>query len=409
MAELDIFKPQVSRVAYGLEGKSLCIWGPNRTGKTSVSCRLPKPVVLCMEDGLNAINGVPFFKILEWSTFVKFVKQITDPANLEKAKEMYQTIIIDQIESMADLCAQYICTKFGVKSIGEQLIRPDGKIDGRFNGYRELDNENRKWLRRLVLSGFTVIYLGHEGSREFTDEQGNKYTKLCPRGDRRIVDAVCDVVDIIGYVAPNGMDENGREIKSSLYMVNTKRFLAGSRFDYLPPYLPTFSAEALTKAVNDAVQKQEEAEGFRAVSFEEQKITKDTGPEMTYTELKESIQHVLRAFVNEEKGTVDPRVTAIIEEYLGKDGKVSAATPEQMEQLEMIYFDLKRLEAPDEEYEKVRQNIFEIAKRLNEENRMEEYRKIVSAHLGEGHGVNELTPNQKDVMKKILEELRKLH
>ena len=68
----------------------------------------------------------------------------------------------------------------------------------------------------------------------------------------------------------------------------------------------------------------------------------------------------------------------------GKDGKVSAATPEQMEQLEMIYFDLKRLEAPDEEYEKVRQNIFEIAKRLNEENRMEEYRKIVSAHLGEG-------------------------
>ena len=26
-----------------------------------------------------------------------------------------------------------------------------------------------------------------------------------------------------------------------------------------------------------------------------------------------------------------------------------------------------------------------------------------------GNGVNELTPNQKDVMKKILEELRKLH
>ena len=408
---LSIFKPQISRVARGLEGKSLLIWGQNRVGKTSVTCRLPKPVVLCMEDGVNAINGVPFFKILDWKDYVQFVKEITDPKNSEQAHEMYQTIIIDQIEALGDLCGQYVCTKFGVQTIGEQLVRPDGKVDGRFNGYKELDAENKKWLRKLILSGFTVVYIGHEGSREIVDEQGNKYTKLYPRGDKRIVDAICDAVDIIAYARPNGMDENGREVKSSLYMVNTKQFLAGSRFDYLAPYLPAFTPEALENAVADAVKKQEEVEGFKAVSFAEQKETKEVAPAMDTAEVKQKIQQIAAKYVDAEKCTLDPRVTEIIEEYLGKGAKISAATKEQHQQLEMVLFDLERLDtAPmaKKSYEDIRNQIMEAATRLNNEERMDEYREIVEKHLGKGVKVSTLGPEETDKMEAVLNDLKQL-
>lgn len=343
MPELDIFAPQVSVVSRDLSGKSILVYGQNRVGKTRNLCKLPKPVTLAFEAGLNAIAGVPFFPMQDWKSYIQFVKQITDPRNLERAKSMYQTIILDEISAMGNLCASYICTKFGVQSLGEKKRTPDGKTDFTFNGYKELDNENQKWMRKLMAAGFTVAYIGHEGSREFQDTNGETYTKIVPKGDKRIVDAICDAVDIIAYAIPNGLDKDGNEIKSSLALANTPRFLAGSRFDYMPPFLKEFSAENLVKAVEQAVIEQEKAEGISAVSFEEQEATKKVEKSLSYEELRAQIENYAMKLYNEETG-MDHRYIAIVDEHLGKGAAVSESNPTQIQQLEMILFDLKRLD-----------------------------------------------------------------
>ena len=95
MNELDIFNPQVSTVAKGLEGKVILVYGGNNLGKTKQATRMKKPFYLPFEAGLNAIPGVPYCPITKWSDFIKINKQLTDPATVEKAREMYSTIIFD--------------------------------------------------------------------------------------------------------------------------------------------------------------------------------------------------------------------------------------------------------------------------------------------------------------------------
>ena len=92
MAELDIFSPEISHVIGGMEGKSIVIYGPNRSGKTSNVAKAPKPLFLSFEKGLNAINNVPYFYIDKWSKFLNLVKQLTNPTTIAQAKERYSTI-----------------------------------------------------------------------------------------------------------------------------------------------------------------------------------------------------------------------------------------------------------------------------------------------------------------------------
>lgn len=93
MQILDIFNPQVSQVAHGLEGKIIMLYGGNSTGKTYQSVRMDKPFVLACESGLNAQNGVPYANIHTWADFLNVINQLTSPTTIDKAKELYSTII----------------------------------------------------------------------------------------------------------------------------------------------------------------------------------------------------------------------------------------------------------------------------------------------------------------------------
>ena len=90
---LDIFNPSISTVPKGIEGKTMLWYGSNRTGKTYQATKANKPYYLAFEKGINAIAGIPFAPIQKWADFRKLNKQLTNPTTLEKAKELYQTII----------------------------------------------------------------------------------------------------------------------------------------------------------------------------------------------------------------------------------------------------------------------------------------------------------------------------
>ena len=109
----DIFNPQVSVIAKGLEGKSFLIYGSNSLGKTSQTVRMSKPFVIATESGLNAQAGVPYFRVTTWADFLKLVNQFTSKATVEKARSMYDTIIIDEIYAASLLCQDFIIATYG--------------------------------------------------------------------------------------------------------------------------------------------------------------------------------------------------------------------------------------------------------------------------------------------------------
>ena len=144
-------------------------------------------------------------------------------------------------------------------------------------------------------------------------------------------------MDIIAYAAVNGVDEAGVEIKSSLFMTNTRKYHAGSRFDYLTGYLKEFTAENLQEVIKEAVRLQEEKEGIKAVDYKTQAETHKV-VERTYEELKDEIKSIAEVMFSEGKGADYKRV---VEEHVGKGKGVQDTDSSQRQLLELILVDLK--------------------------------------------------------------------
>ncbi|MCY9377236.1 ATP-binding protein [Bacillus sp. T17B1] len=318
---IDIFNPQVSVVAKGLEGKVITIYGSNNLGKTKQSTQMKKPLYLPFEKGLNAIAGVQFMPINSWADFKKVNKQLTK--NAEKAKEMYQTIIVDEVDAFAKYATRYVCEQYDVERI------KDGN-DG-FGLWKEYETEVWEEINKLIGVGFTVIFIAHAAE----DKKGKVY----PKGDKRVLAPVIDNSDIVLYLSSNGVDEDRKVIKSSAWLAETEEHFARSRFDYIDTYLPEFTAENLEKAIIEAVERQEQAEGIVAVTYEEQKQN-NASEELDFKSLMDQIKEI--GMKLNEEGRLE-EVNEITEKHLGKGIKVTECSRKQVGVMSVILDDLKDL------------------------------------------------------------------
>ena len=321
---VDIFNPQRTVIAKGLEGKSFLIYGSNSLGKTAQCVRMSKPFVIATESGLNATVGVAYNRVNTWADFKKLVKQFTSKATVDKARELYDTIIIDELYASALLCQDYIQTVIG----GGALTLGDTVEGGKVNLYQAYEKEFFKMVNTLLSCNYTVVFIGHEQEKD---------GKMYPKGDKRSVDPVKDFVDYVIYLKSNGVDDEGKVIPSSAYLAETDTFFARSRFDTTPTYLPVWSAEALEEAVNIGIAGKEKESGVKAVSYEEQKA-QNTSISYDYDEVMDLLQGVGQRFA--AAGKMD-ELTEIVEETLGRGKKVSECTKKQLDAMVIILDNLQ--------------------------------------------------------------------
>jgi len=321
---VDIFNPQKTVIAKGLEGKSFLIYGSNSLGKTAQAVRMSKPFVIATESGLNATVGVAYNRVNSWADFKKLVKQFTSKATVDKARELYDTIIIDELYASALLCQDYIQTVIG----GGALTLGDTVEGGKVNLYQAYEKEFFKMVNTLLSCNYTVVFIGHEQEKD---------GKMYPKGDKRSVDPVKDFVDYVIYLKSNGVDDEGKVIPSSAYLAETDQFFARSRFDTTPTYLPEWSAEALEEAVNMGIAGKEKESGVKAVSYAEQKA-QNTSVTYDYDEVMDKLQEVGQKFA--AAGKMD-ELTEIVEDTLGKGKKVSECTKKQLDAMVIILDNLE--------------------------------------------------------------------
>lgn len=319
---LSIFEPAVSKVAHGLEGKTIFIYGGNNVGKTFQTVRARKPFVFACESGLNALNNVRHHKIVKWADFTKLVNEFTSDKTIEKAKEAYSTIIIDEVYASSLMCQKFVCDVYG-----NGCISLGANEDSKVNLYQIYERIYWEQIQKLTNSGYTVIFIGHA--------QEDKNGVIRPKGDKRCISPILDNSDVVAYVASNGVDEDGQVIKSSAYFAETNMFFARSRYDYMTTMIEEFTIENLEKAIADAIAKQEEADGIDSVSFDEQQAfyREEEKKELTYEELQGLLSEWGMKLA--EKGYGD-ELTECVESILGVGKKVSQCTPKQVEAMEMV-------------------------------------------------------------------------
>lgn len=341
MADFDFSNPPVSRVTADVNGVAICLWGMNGVGKTPVACGMPKPYYLAFEGGLTGIDGVPFAPMRTWKDFLAFVKWATSPATAAKAHEIAQTIICDTVDVMADYCMDFVCAKLGIQSLGETRYTADGKRDGSVNAYNEFGREFRRATRALRNGGFTLVYIAHDGGYrdEVNPETQQKYTKMYPSGDKRAIEAVCNDVDVLGYMRAVPLDDNGKAVYSTIYFAPNTQFHTRSRYPDIVPYIPEVTADKLIQAIVDAKEAELKRKGVTAATFEEQQAPFVEDPDApSFEDLRSEARDIAMKLAElGRKAEYD----VVVEKYLGKGKSVMDSTPAQMQLVEMIISDLR--------------------------------------------------------------------
>lgn len=327
---IDLLSIKPHEVSRDLCGYTMLFFGQPKSGKTTICSQFPKTLILAFEVGYLAIPGVMVQPINKWSEFKQALKQLKEPA----VKEAYSNICIDTVDICADLCEKYICNQHGVSSIGDL---PFGK------GYKLMEKEFDEALRSIPQLGYGLLMISHAQDKTFKDESGNEFNQIVPtlgNKPRLIVDRMAD---IIGYAHPTE-NEDG-DTKTLLYMRGTPRFVAGSRFKYTPDYID-FTYDNLVSAIGDAIDAQAKETGGKFVTNERTEahdVTPDRNFNEVMSEVKGLVGDIQKAAGDDFKKSWAPAITEITNKYLGVGNKVTEATPEQIEQLELIIDDLKDL------------------------------------------------------------------
>ena len=316
-------------VSRDLRGYSVLMYGQPKSGKTTTASKFPGALLLAFEKGYNALAGIKAQPINSWAEFIKVWKQLKN----DKVKEMYETIIIDTADIAYSYCEKYICNKESDAQNSYEHISDFayGK------GYKLAQVEFDEAIRKILQLDYGLVLISHSQDKTFKDEQGTEFNQIIPTLDNK-ARLVCErTCDIIGYSRVVDTEDGPR---TKLFLRQTPRFVAGSRFKYIAPVID-FSYDNLVKAIGDAVDK--EAAEYNNEFVTDERVNLNTeDPVYDFEALKAEFQVIVSELMekNQSNGT---RIQEIISKHLGPNKRVVECTPDQAEMLDLIIFDLKHL------------------------------------------------------------------
>ena len=266
-----------------------------------------------------------------WTEFKKTLRELKD----EAVKERFKTIVVDTADIAYTLCEKYICQQHTneKEEYNEISDFPFGK------GYKLVEKEFDECLRAIIQLDYGLVIISHAIDKTFKDEQGREFNQIVPTLDsrgRKVCERACD---IIGYARSIEKEDGTKETR--LFLRQTSRFVAGSRFKYIPDSIP-FTYDSLVNAIQDAIDK-EAAETNNMFVTQEVVNLETMSPKYDFDKLLVEFQEIVGQLMQTNSPTMATKITKIVESHLGKGKKVGDCTPAQAEEIDLIIYDLKQL------------------------------------------------------------------
>ena len=319
--EMDIFNLEGNIVSKDLSNYTSILYAPAKFGKTSFAVNMfPKHLILGWEIGWKGIKGAKAVPMRKWSDCAKLTRQLKD----ERAKAMYDVLIIDTMDLMYEAALKHILAINGVDSIN--------KI-GFGQGYTQLDNLIRDQLLEWTRLGYSLFFISHSTNKEEEIElaDGTKETieRYVPTLYKRCFNLVNKFVDNI-FFGNILLDENRKE-QRTLFTRETIYYKAGSRFRFLPDRLP-LDVDAVNKAIEEALLKEDDSE----IEVEDIPMVLE---ERAFDEVKEEVTElVMNKFYPND---LMDEVNKIVEKSAGIGVKVNDMVESQVDLLEEILIKLQ--------------------------------------------------------------------
>lgn len=316
-------KPHV--VSTDLSGYITLIYGPPKIGKSTFGARMPKPLLLAFERGYNAIPGVIAQDITSWGEMKQVMRELKKP----EVQENFKSIVVDTIDIAADFAQKYVCNQLGIENIG----------DGGWttNGWAKYKKEFEDVFRTLAQLGYAIVFISHDKEKTIKPQNGTEYQQIGSSMQSSALSIIENMADIIGYAHPKvNPDGTTQRVLTLRSLDNSIR--CGCRFRYIEPEIP-FSYEALTKALQEAINKEALENNGQYVTNERQTLS--IAKEYDFDALMKEFSEIAGKLMETASAVNGPKITEIISKYLGKGKKISEATREQAELVYLIVQEIK--------------------------------------------------------------------
>lgn len=242
---MDLLNIQPNVVRATLNDKIFLIYGVPGSRKTSVAAKFPDHLIAGFEIGYSFIEGATAQPLQTWNDFRKFLRELNRP----EVKARYKTIVIDTISLMVSACEQYVLTNMNIEHESQKAFG---------EAYTRIKREFEKALLSIPQMGYGLIMIAHSEETEDADGfsakiQLNKRSTAIAKG----------LADFILYTSKEPRDgSEGRPEDETVYAYsNVSAVETKSRARYFPRRFE-FTYENLVDALEEAVEKQKEAEGI---------------------------------------------------------------------------------------------------------------------------------------------------
>ena len=324
---INLLQIKPHKVSRDLSGYITYVYGAGKTGKTTLASQMNNSLLIAWQKGYNAIPGIMAQDVKSWSEMKMILRELKKP----EVQDIYKCIVIDTIDIAAAACEKYVCSQNGVDTLGDLAW---GK------GWSLVKKEIEETFRAITQMGYALFFISHAKDKIFKKENGTEYNQVIPTLSASYNEIIKDMADIYAYAHQVRNEDTGEvTVKLTLRSMDGTAD-TGCRFKYITPEID-FTYDALVNALNEAIDKEAKLTHNQFVKNERDEV--DTTEELNFDDLMAQSSTLIESIPQAKMEYYAPRITEIINKYLGKGKKLSNATRDQVEQISLIVFDLKEL------------------------------------------------------------------
>lgn len=183
------------------------------------------------------------------------------------------------------------------------------------------------------MEGYAVLFISHSKDKTFTRKDGTTYNQIVPSCSTAYNEIIKNMSDIMAYIEV----ENGERrliLRSPDESIDCK-----CRFKMMEPTIP-FGYKELVEALNRAIEREANETNNQYITTEKVSTVMAEPKTYDFDALTAEFQELVGKILAKNQSNA-PKITAITSKYLGKNKKVSDATPEQAELIYLINNELK--------------------------------------------------------------------
>jgi hypothetical protein len=320
---INLMALEPHKVSRDLSGYITFIYGPAKCGKTTFGSQMPGALLLAFERGYNALPGVIAQDITTWGEMKQVVRELKKP----EVKERFKSLIVDTADIAADCCQKYMCNQLGIENIG------DGGWST--NGWAKYKKEFEDTFRTLTQLGYSVVFLSHDKEKTITPQNGKEYQQIGSSMQSSALSIIENMSDIIAYAHPKVTETGSKMVLTLRSSDNSVR--CGSRFKHMVSEID-FTYEALSKALNDAIDKEAMETNNQFTTTERNAIP--VAQEYNFEALMAEFSEIVGELIQRDSSNAT-KITQVVNKYLGVGKKVADALPDQAEFIYLIVEEIK--------------------------------------------------------------------